>query len=182
MNATHIDLLLKNCKAYAMDEKNTCYTTIGIHGGRIVYTGQADENSAPCAKTVIDMAGRPVLPAFTDTHMHMINSAYLQTIFRLFGVTSIKRVIEMGKEYLKSGEFSRERWVFGRGWNQELFEEGRMITRDDLDEISSSVPICIVRICGHIAVLNSAALELLRASAEVEASAHNIDWDSGVLR
>lgn len=50
MNATHIDLLLKNCKAYAMDEKNTCYTTIGIHGGRIVYTGQADENSAPCAK------------------------------------------------------------------------------------------------------------------------------------
>ena len=169
MNATHIDLLLKNCKAYAMDEKNTCYTTIGIHGGRIVYTGQADENSAPCAKTVIDMAGRPVLPAFTDTHMHMINSAYLKTIFRLFGVTSIKRVIEMGKEYLKSGEFSRERWVFGRGWNQELFEEGRMITRDDLDEISSSVPICIVRICGHIAVLNSAALELLRASAEVEA-------------
>ena len=182
MNATHIDLLLKNCKAYAMDEKNTCYTTIGIHDGRIVYTGQADENSAPCAKTVIDMAGRPVLPAFTDTHMHMINSAYLQTIFRLFGVTSIKRVIEMGKEYLKSGEFSRERWVFGRGWNQELFEEGRMITRDDLDEISSSVPICIVRICGHIAVLNSAALELLRASAEVEAYAHNIDWDSGVLR
>lgn len=182
MNATHIDLLLKNCKAYAMDEKNTCYTTIGIHGGRIVYTGQADENSAPCAKTVIDMAGRPVLPAFTDTHMHMINSAYLKTIFRLFGVTSIKRVIEMGKEYLKSGEFSRERWVFGRGWNQELFEEGRMITRDDLDEISSSVPICIVRICGHIAVLNSAALELLRASAEVEAYAHNIDWDSGVLR
>lgn len=57
-----------------------------------------------------------------------------------------------------------------------------MITRDDLDEISSSVPICIVRICGHIAVLNSAALELLRASAEVEAYAHNIDWDSGVLR
>ena len=182
MNETHIDLLLKNCKAYAMDEKNTCYTTIGIHGGRIVYTGQADENSAPCAKTVIDMAGRPVLPAFTDTHMHMINSAYLKTIFRLFGVTSIKCVIEMGKEYLKSGEFSRERWVFGRGWNQELFEEGRMITRDDLDEISSSVPICIVRICGHIAVLNSAALELLRASAEVEAYAHNIDWDSGVLR
>ncbi len=81
MNATHIDLPLKNCKAYAMDEKNTCYTTIGIHDGRIVYTGQADENSAPCAKTVIDMAGRPVLPAFTDTHMHMINSAYLKTIF-----------------------------------------------------------------------------------------------------
>lgn len=114
MNATHIDLLLKNCKAYAMDEKNTCYTTIGIHGGRIVYTGQADENSAPCAKTVIDMAGRPVLPAFTDTHMHMINSAYLKTIFRLFGVTSIKRVIEMGKEYLKSGEFPGKMGLWAR--------------------------------------------------------------------
>ena len=57
-----------------------------------------------------------------------------------------------------------------------------MITRDDLDEISNSVPICIVRVCGHIAVLNSPALELLRASAEVEAYAHNIDWDSGALR
>ena len=105
MNATHIDMLLKNCRAYAMDEKNTCYTTIGIRDGRIVYTAQDDENSAPSAKIVIDMSGKPVLPAFTDTHMHMINSAYLQTIFRLFGVTSIKCVIELGKEYLKSGEF-----------------------------------------------------------------------------
>lgn len=82
MNETHIDLLLKNCKAYAMDEKNTCYTTIGIHDGRIVYTGQADEDSAPCAKTVIDMAGRPVLPAFTDTHMHMIATVYKGNIIK----------------------------------------------------------------------------------------------------
>ncbi len=67
MNATHIDLLLKNCKAYAMDEKNTCYTTIGIHGGRIVYTGQADENSAPCAKTVMSFSARNSLMVSTAT-------------------------------------------------------------------------------------------------------------------
>ena len=182
MRATPVDLLLENCKAYSMDEQNSCFTTIAIKDGCIVYAGKDDAGLRFEAKTVVDMAGKTVLPAFADTHMHMINSAYLQTILRLFGASSIMQVIERGKEYLKSGDFSEERWIFGRGWDQELFEEGRMITRYDLDQISDCIPICIVRICGHIAVLNSPAMERLEASPDVKKYEHNIDAETGTLR
>jgi len=52
--------------------------------------------------------------------------------------------------------------IYGRGWDQELFEESRWPTRWDLDDVVKDRPVVLVRICGHAAVLNSKALELIK--------------------
>jgi len=50
-------------------------------------------------------------------------------------------------------------WVLGRGWDDERLREHRYPTRNDLD-LATSNPVFLKRICGHVAVANSAALSL----------------------
>src|SRR3989442_15961468 len=52
---------------------------------------------------------------------------------------------------------SKDTWVLGRGWDYEKPRERRSPTREDLDGPSSK-PVFLKRICGHVAVANSAAL------------------------
>ena len=58
-------------------------------------------------------------------------------------------------------------WLMGRGWNQDYFTDvDRMPNRYDLDRVSTEVPICATRACGHCLVVNSKALELLGVTAD----------------
>ena len=58
-------------------------------------------------------------------------------------------------------------WIRGRGWNQDYFtDERRMLNRYDLDKVSTELPVCAVRACGHALAVNSRALELLGITAD----------------
>jgi len=54
---------------------------------------------------------------------------------------------------------SPDTWVLGRGWDDEKLREHRYPTRHDLD-LAASNPVFLKRICGHVAVGNSAALSV----------------------
>ena len=49
--------------------------------------------------------------------------------------------------------------VYGRGWIETGWPEGRMPTRDDLDPVSGSTPVILRRADGHAVVVNTAALD-----------------------
>jgi predicted amidohydrolase YtcJ len=51
------------------------------------------------------------------------------------------------------------RWVTGRGYDDTLLAERRHPTRADLDQVSTSHPIWITHVSGHLGVANSLALE-----------------------
>ena len=50
----------------------------------------------------------------------------------------------------------KDQWILGRGWDQEKLREHRYPDRSDVDIIAN--PVFFRRICGHVAVANSAAL------------------------
>ena len=54
-------------------------------------------------------------------------------------------------------------WLAGYDYGDTLLEEQRHPTCDDLDQISSDRPIAIVHVSGHLAVVNSAALKILKS-------------------
>ncbi len=58
-------------------------------------------------------------------------------------------------ERLRPGE-----WIEGRGWDQAKLAEHRYPTRWDLDNAAPENPVILTRTCGHIAVVNSRALEI----------------------
>lgn len=51
-------------------------------------------------------------------------------------------------------------WILGRGWDQEMLGEKRYPTMWDIDEAVDDRPVVLSRVCGHVAVVNTRALEL----------------------
>lgn len=96
-----------------------------------------------------------VYPAFTDTHMHFIGYGMLLSELSLDAAADIPEAMRMLADYLPS---CNKPIVTGRNWNQDLFAERRMLTREDLDSVSDGRPVVLRRVCGHVAVLNTAAL------------------------
>src|SRR2546427_6545455 len=50
----------------------------------------------------------------------------------------------------------KDQWIVGRGWDQEKLRQPRYPGRSRLDIVAN--PVFFRRICGHVAVANSAAL------------------------
>src|SRR3546814_17193651 len=52
------------------------------------------------------------------------------------------------------------RWLLGRGWDQNLWNDKSFPTRDRLDVEFPDIPVYLVRIDGHAALATGRALEL----------------------
>ena len=152
-----------------------------------------------------DLDGHFVCPGFNDSHMHLLSLGRSLVEVHLGAHTSSKEEmiahlkaalaarpdlanatsdIAATKAYTKSTP-----WLCGRGWNQEYFQEDHSLpTRWDLDQVSTEVPIYLARACGHIAVVNSKAIELMGLTAATYQSAdasYDVDEHgepTGILR
>lgn len=132
-------------------------------GGVVEALGTDKEILARCdTKTVVlDMKGRYVLPGFTDTHIHLIAAGRSLETLDLSGARSIDELVSSAKKFLSENPVPQNGWFYARGWNQNNMDENRFPDRGDLDGISTELPLFFERSCGHIAALNSRALETL---------------------
>ncbi len=135
-------------------------------GEQIVTVGTTEEILATSPEQVVDLQGKCVLPGFNDSHLHLHNLGKSLFDLSLAGVTSIDSLISRAKTYLETYPERCEKVLRGRGWNQDYFEERRFPTREELDQISTDIPIAFVRVCGHVAVLNSKAFDVLGICAD----------------
>lgn len=104
----------------------------------------------------IDMGGKVILPGLVDAHLH------INGIGRYLDDLNIKNAgsIEEVKTKLKNYTAKRKGWIVGRGWDQDIFEDKRLLNKTDLDDIVLEHPVMLYRACNHIAVINSKAMEL----------------------
>ncbi|HZY93538.1 MAG TPA: amidohydrolase [Candidatus Bathyarchaeia archaeon] len=104
---------------------------------------------------LINLRNRSVLPGLADSHIHLLGYAMrIQTLdlSNARSISAIQRVVARA-----GSERSRSAWILGRGWDQEKLREKRFPTKRDLDVVSN--PVFLKRICGHVGVANSKALE-----------------------
>ncbi len=135
----------------------------------------------------IDLGGRLMLPGFIDGHMHFLAYALSLEQADLTGCRSVHEVRDRLKSFLDWEKPASGEWVSGRGWNHEHFDEPRIFTRDDLDGLAPDNPVILSRVCGHVAVLNSRALEILGITADSRFPGGVVDLDgtgrpTGVIR
>ena len=62
----------------------------------------------------------------------------------------------------KSRALSHGGWILGRGWDESRWPERRFPNRSDLDGVAGKTPVLIRRVDGHMSVVNTAALRVLR--------------------
>lgn len=107
----------------------------------------------------IDLNGKTLMPAFFDTHMHLLGYGSELTAVNLRGAASIAELVERVR--VRVEQEPADSWIFGRGWD-ENFYAGVLPSRADLDKVAPEHPVLLFRICGHLLVCNSRALQVLK--------------------
>lgn len=112
---------------------------------------------------LIDLEGATLMPGFVDAHGHFPGSGRTAFSADLNSppIGTISSIEELLTTLAAFGEQRPEGWLVGHGYDDTLLAEMRHPTRDDLDRISADRPIAISHVSGHLAVANSAALELM---------------------
>jgi len=149
-------LLVENCNILGSSEI-TGTRSILIEDGRISRLSDERTQAVPGDTPRVDARGGTALPGLIDTHCHLITLGAMRRVLDLTGSANVTtlRLRLFGKiSKAKPGE-----WVMGRGWDQELFGGKGYPTREDIDDISRVNPVLLARVCGHIALLNTRALE-----------------------
>ncbi len=123
---------------------------------------------------VVDVEGASILPALHESHAHPYT--YGRHFIDLRGVRSIEELVRVLKSFLHRGKHP---YVVGRGWDHELFKEGRMPRINDLDRASQTTPIIIIRSCGHVGVINNAMLRHLRSVGVYERLLKHLEFADG---
>jgi predicted amidohydrolase YtcJ len=131
-----------------------------IDGARIVMAGTDDEVRAAAGQApVIDLGGRSVLPAFTDSHTHFHRAAMLRRHFLDFDAlapSSVAAVVDL------VGERAREQpdtaWIQGDNLSAAALAEQRLPTRHELDAVVTDRPVILRTVGKHALSANSAAL------------------------
>lgn len=124
------------------------------------------KNLAKHSEEIIDLKGKTVVPGFNDAHMHFLNYAITKSSVNLHNIESIEEMIHRTKKYINENNIEEGEWIVSRGWNDNLFKEKRLPTKYDLDKISSKHPIFFSRVCGHIGIANSKALEIIKVKTD----------------
>lgn len=162
-------------RAEALAEKDGVIIAVGDR--EVVLTFQGDETD------IIDLAGRTMIPGLVDAHGHVFmigiqalsanllpapdgevnDIAALQQTLRDFAEAQPERVAGAGL-------------ILGFGYDDAQLAEQRHPTRDELDVVSTSIPVLVIHQSGHLAAANSKALELSGFNADTP------DPAGGVIR
>ena len=207
------ELFLINGRLHTQDARYPDATAVAIRDGRVQAVGDDDEilalRQAPLALAprasedfalagpnarVIDLEGRLLLPAMTDSHFHYYDwSLGLRRLplSETRSLDDLKQRLSRWARKTPSGQVPSTGsgpWIMGQGWNESRWPEPRMPTRADLDDAVPDQPVIIWRNDLHLAVVNSRALQETGITADTPNPPEGvIDRDSageptGILR
>ena len=162
-----------NGKVYV--EKGMYAQAILVKDGMIQAVG-ADEEILQLAEEKdggdlekVDCGGRTVIPGLNDSHMHLFMFGRNLAKVKTDDVKSIEELIQRCRDFIETHPERVANGMHSIGWNQDNFTEGeqRMLTRHDLDKISTEIPVIMERVCGHMLTVNTKAIALLGFDREV---------------
>ncbi len=155
-----VDTILVNGNIVTMDAKRTSVKALAIKKGIIHFAGddQAVRNLAGDKTQVIDLGGRTVTPGLNDAHCHLSACGLLGTAYVDLSWPTISTVEQMQDKFAEwIAKTPKGEWVVGSGW---MIFEGRYPNKHDLDPVSPNHPVFATNMGGHMAVVNSLALEM----------------------
>jgi len=128
-------------------------------GDQIVALGDADSLRSPSAIEV-RFPGATIIPGLRDAHMHPVGYTAALQRPSLKAASDFAEISDILADALRSQPPGTA--LTALRLDDESLAEQRLPDRRLLDAVSSNTPILIMRYCGHVAVANTAALEIDR--------------------
>ncbi|MBL0313169.1 MAG: amidohydrolase [Holophagaceae bacterium] len=136
---------------------------VALRGPRIVAVGPVAQLVKRYPKaSKVELKGGTLLPAFTEGHAHVGGLGTSKLEVDLSGTKDAK---EAADRVLAWSTAHANGWLKGRGWDQNRWPGKSFPAASQLDAVSGNRPAFLVRVDGHAAWVNSAALRLAGISA-----------------
>ena len=149
-------------------DEPTYAEAVVVREGRIEFVGNASEamEKAGSGHRMINLKGKTMVPGFIDGHAHFMGFGAQAVGANLLAypdgeANDIQGVIDALTEFAQGPDVDRIGWIFGMGYDDSVLKEGRHPTREDLDKVSTDIPVMAVHISGHFAAVNSKGLEAI---------------------
>jgi predicted amidohydrolase YtcJ len=133
-------------------------SAIAVRNRLVIGTGSdadAKQWQGPSTK-MVDLGGAFVMPGFNDAHAHLGDAGRIKLSVDVTGTNSLKEMQQRVEAAAKAA--APGAWLTGGGWDHTLWASKTLPTKADLDAVTDGHPTFLVRVDGHIAIANSAAL------------------------
>ncbi len=97
-----------------------------------------------------------LLPGFVDSHCHIWGLGLTKSLVNISDAKSPEEITER----ININPKYRGNWIFGRGWNQELWDNVKYPGKEILDKYFPDTPVLLTRIDGHADWVNSKVLKI----------------------
>jgi hypothetical protein len=147
-----------------MDPDMPSATAIAVRGQHILAVGSDDDvlNLKGANTQIVDGRGQTVTPGFIDAHSHpLLAEESISANVNLPNITAVQNALAQQASKTPAGE-----WVRGSMYDDTIFDEGRPLTRADIDAAVSDHPVFVSHRGGHTAIVNSRAYEMAGISIE----------------
>ena len=146
---------------------------VAIKDGKIAFVGtRVDAEKLKGDSTVMnDLQGKTLLPGFVDGHGHFSEVGMMNFVANLLSppdgpVKNIPQIQQILHDYMATAPMVKNHHiVIGLNYDDSQLEEKRHPTRQELDAVSTELPIMVVHQTGHFCTLNSKALEMVGLNA-----------------
>ena len=145
----YADLLFTGGAVYTADPARPWAEAVAVRDGRILAVGSAAdlaELQGP-STVVTNLAGKLLLPGFTESHVHFIELALRAAQVEATEARSAGEVVELVRAKLNpSGSATPARsdaWIRGGGWNANIWTDGVAPHRALLDAVAPETPVAL---------------------------------------
>jgi predicted amidohydrolase YtcJ len=171
--ATQADTVYVNGTVVTVNDDQPEASAIAVKDGIIIAVGSSADIAPLQSDTtqVIDLQGKTVVPGFVDPHGHMFQQGVAAIVANLLPppdgpIDDIPKLVAALEAWGETPAAAQIGWILGNGYDDSQLQELRHPTREDLDQVSTEVPIAIIHQSGHLGVLNSKGLELAGITAD----------------
>lgn len=146
-----------NGNIITVDKYNTIVESIIVKNGLIINLGNSKdmlklkENDSK----LIDLNGNTLIPGFYDPHGHISFFSIIKDAIRLDEIKTINELINKIKNEIINRKIMKDQFVLCYGLDNTVFIEYDILSRYDIDKISTTNPILIIHSSGHEAICNS---------------------------
>jgi predicted amidohydrolase YtcJ len=169
------DTIYLNGSILTIDDAHPKAEAVAVKGGRILAVGTKLEvlKSKGDATKIIDLTGKTMLPGFVDAHGHVFMGGIQALSANLLAppdgeVKDIASLVRTLKNWSTANQqaVAKIQLIVGFGYDNAMLAELRHPTRADLDQVSAEIPVLVIHQSGHLAAVNSKALEVCGLTAQ----------------
>ncbi|MDC7126228.1 MAG: amidohydrolase family protein [Spirochaetales bacterium] len=139
------------------DEKNNIFKYLVEDEGRIIFTG----NKLPekySKYTIEDLNDKALCPSFADTHLHFASMSLFNSGVNVMDAKSNTDIQKALKDFLPK---TKAKIIIAFGASPHSVKEKHLLSREELDQVSSDRPIMVVKYDGHACIINTPFIKIL---------------------